>query len=680
MSEFTEEQKKILSYTSGIMAIPSVPGSGKTFILTHLTHKLHKELPNDKKILLLTYMNSAVENFYERLKKLDKNIDNIQIKTIHKFCLDVIKDNINSFNLSENFLLLDGLSSAKLVEDIYKIWFAENKLKFRQFFLEYSKDNEEDFYSSLKFCCLNTISKAKNFGLTLDRLETIEIKEPLLELVIDFYRTYERKVNQLNYIDYDDILIKSYNILTENKIVLEQYRNSYSYILEDESQDSNYLQNKIVNLISRDNLLKVGDSNQNITGSFSNSSPAIFRKFGKEAPIKIELNMSFRSSKNIVNLANFFIKYVKLAHPVKEVNKALNPPFIKTFIDDPETFGIKNYLTKDLNEEFTLCVKKVKAFNKKFPDKTIGILVPRNKHINILGNLLRKENLDFDILSDFSQNNLETYEKLADILSFIQNPNNKNSLIKLMEKQFFKDVLSEDDKKIIYNSTVENLLIENKIEKFKSFFEKLHFLLEYSLNTKEKTLIYISKNFEFDGIEQEIIENIALNLKSIFKFNPKWSYKDLIIELKKIENNKINYFNWGLSKKTIKNKTITLTTYHKSKGKEWDLVYLFSLNEDFFPVFLHKEQQGEKKYLKENYKIMEAITFYELEKILRGEFYKNPILDYKAKKIGESLRVIYVGITRSKKYLIMSSNLENDGTFYYKLFKKLMIKLKKDRV
>jgi len=390
--------------------------------------------------------------------------------------------------------------------------------------------------------------------------------------------------------------------------------------------------------------------------------------------------MSFRSSKNIVNLANFFIKYVKLAHPVKEVNKALNPPFIKTFIDDPETFGIKNYLTKDLNEEFTLCVKKVKAFNKKFPDKTIGILVPRNKHINILGNLLRKENLDFDILSDFSQNNLETYEKLADILSFIQNPNNKNSLIKLMEKQFFKDVLSEDDKKIIYNSTVENLLIENKIEKFKSVFEKLHFLLEYSLNTKEKTLIYISKNFEFDGIEQEIIENIALNLKSIFKFNPKWSYKDLIIELKKIENNKINYFNWGLSKKTIKNKTITLTTYHKSKGKEWDLVYLFSLNEDFFPVFLHKEQQGEKKYLKENYKIMEAITFYELEKILRGEFYKNPILDYKAKKIGESLRVIYVGITRSKKYLIMSSNLENDGIFYYKLFKKLMVKLKKDRV
>jgi len=592
--------------------------------------------------------------------------------------LDIIKENINVFNLSENFLLLDSFTSAKIVEDIYKIWFAENKLKFGHFFLEEPKGSEEDFYSNLKFCCLNTISKAKNFGLTIDKLEKKEIKEPLIQLVIDFYKRYEGEKNRLNYIDYDDILLSSYNVMNDNETLLRTLKTSYSFILEDESQDSNYLQNKIVTLLSSNNLVKVGDSNQNITGSFSNSSPAIFRKFGKEAPIKIELNQSFRSTKSIVNLANFFIKYVKLAHPVKEVNKALNPPFIKTFIDNSDNFGIKNYLTEDLNEEFLLCVQKIKTFNKKFPTKTIGILVPRNKHINIIGNLLRKENLDFEVLSDFSQNNLETYEKLADILSFIQNPNNKNSLIKLMEKQFFKDGLSEEDKGFIYNSSLEELFAENKIEKFKNTFINLNSLLEFSLNTKEKTLIYISKNFEFDEVEQEIIENIALNLKSIFKLNPKWSYKDLILELKKIENNKLNYFNWGLSKKSIKNKNITLTTYHKSKGKEWDFVYLLSLNEDFFPVFLHKEQQGEKKYLKENYKILEAITFYELEKILKGDFYKNPILDYKAKKIGESLRVIYVGITRAKEFLILSSNLENEGVFYYKLFKKLIHKIKKD--
>jgi len=678
MIEFTGEQKKILEYRGGIMAIPSSPGSGKTFILTHLALELHQKIPKGKKILLLTYMNSAVENFYGRLKTLDKNIDNIEVQTIHKFCLDIIKENIKSLNLSENFMLLDNLTSAKLVENIYRVWFAENRDNFTQFFSQHTKDYEEDFYTSFKFCCLNTISKAKNFGLTLNKLEKIEIKEPLLQLVIDFHREYEKEKSRLSYIDYDDILLVSYNLMNDGKGLLKTLKASYSFILEDESQDSNYLQNKIVNLLSGDNLVKVGDSNQNITGSFSNSSPAIFRKFGKEAPIKIELNQSFRSTKTIVNLANFFIKYVKLAHPVKETNKALNPPFIKTFIDNSENFGIKNYLAKDLNEEFLLCVKKIKAFNKKFPDKTIGVLVPRNKHVNIIGNLLRKENLDFEVLSDFSQNNLETYEKLADILSFIQNPNNKTSLIKLIEKQFFKDSLSEDDKNFIYNSSVEELFTKNKNEKFKKIFNKLGALLDFSLNTKEKTLIYISKNFEFDGIEQEIIENIALNLKSIFKLNPKWSYKDLISELKKIENNKLNYFNWGLSKKYRKNKAITLATYHKSKGKEWDFVYLLSLNEDFFPVFLHKEQQGEKKYLKENYKILEAITFYELEKIIKGDFYKNPILDYKAKKIGESLRVIYVGITRAKEYLILSSNLENEGIFYYKLFKKLIIKIKKD--
>jgi UvrD/REP helicase. len=68
MINFRKEQLDILNYKSGVMAIPSVPGSGKTFILTHLALKLHKNLNPQKKILLLTYMNSSVENFYTRLK------------------------------------------------------------------------------------------------------------------------------------------------------------------------------------------------------------------------------------------------------------------------------------------------------------------------------------------------------------------------------------------------------------------------------------------------------------------------------------------------------------------------------------------------------------------------------------------------------------------------------------
>jgi len=681
---FRPEQKKIMNYKNGIMAIPSVPGSGKTFILTHLAANLHKNLPEGKKVLLLTYMNSAVENFYMRLKSIEKKFENIHIKTIHKFCLDLIKENISLLNISEDFSLLDSASAVKLTDDLYKSWFLKNEERFICFFnsKDYSRENREDFYRTLKYACLNVISKRKNLGIKWEEKE--ERIANLLQLILEFGENYESKLKELNYLDYDDLLLESYNLLTENEVLINKYRNLYSFVLEDEAQDSNYLQNKIIQLINPPNLVRVGDSNQNITGSFTSSSPNFFRTFSKKSKIKIELKSSSRSSINILKLANLFIKYSHFKHPVLEARNALKPPLIEPvslgFLTEnpvPSSFELKNYLTQDLSEEFILCIKKIKAFSKKFPDKSIGVLAPRNGHLNILASFLKKENLDFEILSDFSQNNLETYQKIADFLNFIENPNNVGYFIKIIEKYILKEIVTEEEKIYFYKEGLEKLFKRNDLEKFEKPIKKLDLLLNFSINTKEKVLVYISENFDFDSGELEIIENITLNLKSIFRFNPKWSYKDLIIELKKVENSKLNYFNWGLSKKKILKKKITLTTYHKSKGREWDMVYLLSVNEDFFPVFLHKPQQGEKFYLKEQYRILEARAHYELIKSIKNDFNKNPILDYKIKKIEESFRIIYVGITRAKEYLIISSNLENDGIFYHNLFKNLIKKIEK---
>lgn len=405
MIKFWPEQEEILNYKEGIMAVPSVPGSGKTFTLTHLALKLSKEIDENSKILILTYMNSAVENFYERLKTLDKNVSNIEVKTIHKFCLDLIKENIDLFNISEDFALLDSESSRKLVEDLYKTWFNENKEKLKTFYKIYSLENEEDFYQSLKFCLLNFISRSKNFAIEVDKIRE-NTGEDLVSLAVDFYEKYQILLKQNKYLDYDDILLKSYNLIIEGSGVNKNYK----FILEDESQDSNFLQSKIVQLINNQNLVKVGDSNQNITGSFTNSSPKIFKKFTKEANIIKELRNNNRSSEKIIFLSNLFIKYTKLYHPTKEARSALSSPFIKSDLDKYPDSKIINYLKKDINEEFNLCIQKIKNFSQKFPEKNIGILAPRNKHLNILANLLRKENLDFEILSDFSQNNLETYQ------------------------------------------------------------------------------------------------------------------------------------------------------------------------------------------------------------------------------------------------------------------------------
>lgn len=689
MINFRDEQKDILNYTEGIMAIPSVPGSGKTFILTHLSLKLYKNLEPDKKILLLTYMNSAVENFYFRIKSLDKNTPNIHIKTIHKFSLDFIKENIDLLNISKDFTLIDNTAFTKLTNNLYKIWFLENRENFSIFFKNgiYNQQFQDDFYINLKSTIQKTISGAKNYGLSWEDMLNLSKdfpKNSLMSLSASFYSLYQAKLKELNYLDYDDLLYYTYKLLKNNENLRTYYQNVYQYILEDESQDSNILQNKIVRLISNTNLVKVGDSNQNITGTFTFSSPKIFRNFCKNATIKKELKNSGRNSLEILTLANYLIKYTNLNHPCLEARKALKRPFIVQAPDSSTSLiklpnsGLKSFYAADFYQELLLCVSKIKKFNNKYPEKTIGVLCPRNKQLYELGVLLKKEEIDYEILSDLNENNLHTYKKLSDLISFIDKPDNVQFFLKILEDYLIKETLSHEFKEFVYKNGVEKIFEENLEVKYINALSKLSKLLNFSLNTKEKVLIYISQNFEFDFFEQELIENISLNLKSIFKLNPKWSYADLIRELRQVENNKLNYFNWGVHKHRHSYKKTVLSTYHKSKGREWDMVYLLGVNENNFPVFLHKEQQGEKFYLDESYSILEAKALYELEKLIRGDFYKNPILQYKISRIEESLRLLFVGITRAKEYLIISSNEEEQGLFYYKLFSNLIKKLNKN--
>ena len=668
---FRDEQKDILNYQGGIMAVPSVPGSGKTFILTHLSIQLKNYLKENQKILLLTYMNSAVENFYTRINYLDKNFKTIDVKTIHKFSFDIIKENIDLLNISKDFSILDKSNSIKITNDLYKVWFFENKTKFSKLFINnfYDLKYEDDFFISLKITFLNLISRAKIYGLKPENLVKNSI---LMELFQSFYESYENRLNQLNYLDYEDLLYHAYKLLKLNKSIRNFYKNNYPFILEDESQDSNIIQNKIIKLITNKNLVKVGDSNQNITGTFAVSPTKIFRNFCKNAEIKKELKISNRNSWAILTLSNLFIRFCNLKHPTRHAKTALKLPNNRFFKKNELELGLDVKMLNSLNCEFLEAVNEICSFNKKYPKKTIGILCPRNQHLQHLSELLLEKNIDFEIFNDFINANFFTYKKLSDILNFISEPNNKSYFIILLEKYIIKNSVENRIKNSIYKLGVDVIFKEKPLELLESI-NKIENLLDFSLNSKEKTLIYISENFEFEPEEKELIQNIVLNLKSVFKLNPKWSYKDLIYELKQVENNKFNYFNWGENKKSHKNKNIILTTYHKSKGHEWDMVYLIGLNEEFFPLYGHKPLLGEKSYLK--YPILEAQGIFDLKKILNNNYFENPLESYKLEKIQESMRVIYVGITRAKEYLVLSSSYQGEGTSWNKIFNNLVKKV-----
>ena len=172
---------------------------------------------------------------------------------------------------------------------------------------------------------------------------------------------------------------KNIFILKNQKSIRAYYQNFYEYILEDEAQDSNLLQNKIVALITNKNLVKVGDSNQNITGTFTLSSPKLFRNFCAKSPCVMSLNTSYRSSKNIIDFSNFFLKYTSLKHPCLNARKALKMNFMHLNelelgrSAESDKNKIRAYYAEYFEEEILICLKKVKAFKKKFPEKTIGL-------------------------------------------------------------------------------------------------------------------------------------------------------------------------------------------------------------------------------------------------------------------------------------------------------------------
>lgn len=697
---FREEQKEILNYKKGIMAVSAVPGSGKTFILVHLTKQI-LEYNTDSNILLLTYMNSAVNTFEKRISpELSKAfLTRLNIKTIHSLAQEVIKENSAHLKLSEDYLIIDSSERLNIISTICRNWLAHNKKNL--FFLfekqEINDENIKDFSSLFTKIVGNSISKFKMENIEHKTLAS-ETKDydskyllPYFSLI---YNEYQETLNSMGVLDYDDLLFYAFRILKENSEIKNYYQEKYDYILEDEAQDSNKLQNKIIALITKKNgnLIKVGDPNQSITGSFTSASPELFRDFIKNSPIVKNISVSGRSNNQIIKTANYFHYYIKKYHPCIEARKALIKPYIAPLdatIKDSEPKLFQN-ISENEYQEINYLAYFIKEFSEKYPDKSIAVLLPRNSLISTVSIKFNQEGIDFSTIGDLDVETLNTLKKLGIILQFLSQPHNGDSLLQVFKTIFLnpKDLIDRKLETYIKNQNVENIIYKNDswpefilastyFQNFNLFVKTISDLLNFSINSNEKLIIYIGDLFNFNINEKSLIEHIALHSKKIFKLNPKWSLKDLAFELKKIENNRFGFFASIINKEKNSNKQITITNYHKSKGMEWDMVYLFGINTFYFPVYLSQDFYGNKKYLKEFYRNLDSYIEYELQNYLKINTDKNFQNKNQAEKISESIRLIFVGITRAKEFLVLSNNKEKDD-FYIPLFKKILERIKNE--
>jgi len=680
---YREEQIGILEYKKGRMAVPSVPGAGKTFILTNLVKKLivEKEV-EESKILILTYMNSAVSNFNIRINELlrksglgDKK--RYEVMTIHSFASKIVKENTNKLNLASNYRMVDGNIQKVFIADAVREWRNQNEELFKSF-LEKKEYNK--WQISLESISHFIISNLKSNAITVRNVYSKIDKLPddsILKICIQIYKSYQAKLENNALLDFDDILYYAYILLKENKEIREGYTKKYKYILEDEAQDSTVIQNKILNLIGV-NWVKVGDFNQSIMGTFTASEPKIFENFIKKVENKKQMFTAGRSSENIIKVANEFVKWVTEDYKIKECKKALLPQYIKKvkkgeFPQNPnvENFGIKTYRKRNMDEELEFVVKMAGSYHKKNSQKSISILFPSNFMIEKCSILLEKAGLEYKTLSDISSQSIDFFETLADLVAFLDKPFSSQCLINLLKREF----KNEDIKKVVEfigKIPLENLLYPSKGDEYyipkeiidleiwssiMEYINKIKKILNFPKISLEKLLIYIGEVFNVNNEEKIIINGIGGELKSFYQLNPKWGLSDLEKELRRGKGNRFAVFAKFLytlkGEEETEDTKITLATYHKSKGAEWDFVILTGLNNYNFPAKLTDGFRGEYYYLKEKYANPTALAKAEIGKYILGTNQNEPMKQAKIDKISEGIRLIYVGITRAKENLVL---------------------------
>ncbi len=731
-------QKELVEqYRGGYCAIPAIPGGGKTHCLSlWAVEMIARGLHKPGKILIVTYMNSAVNNFKQRISAELKNRGitggrDYFVSTIHGLCLQIIKEKPDLVIANDEFEIIDGVSKVSYISSAIDEWRRRNEDIFR-FYIEESNLSANKVAATCKTwqdkLCSIVLSaigdfKCRGMNPALAKEKCLDLpKESLLKLSSEIYEIYDRRLKMNGMLDFDDMLYNARKILSEDTHLLDKYRKKYTFVCEDEAQDSNLIQSEILTLIANGNLLRVGDSNQAICGSFSNSDFTLFRDFCNLPQTTVySITQSSRNTRNIINLANHFVSYIRESHPVEECRESLLPQFIEPVGEDDERknpeeegYGIRAAVFKSWEDEASRVVSEVRDMMKKHPDKTAAILVPTSWRINEVVSRLEAKNIPYEELDNTSREKNSTVRKLGRIIDFISEPESGEKLADMMNECFllerYGDDGNEDEgtvpvkrqtqqmklEEFLKGYPVENLLYPAageistgeipkdvlELEIWKDFAEKLGLvreLLEFPATVIEKLILYIAEKLDFNKEERAIAQKVAGDVRYLMAQSQHWRLSDLALELLSSKN-MFNFFAnvvWELKGYEPKPGVVTVATYHKSKGLEWDVVFLTSLSYSDFPVLLNDKFIGEYWFLKQEYKNPQALAKAEMQRILEGKTGGDCILESKIETISERARLLYVGITRAKQHLYLSGFHSNIGRKNEILPSRYLIELKR---
>ncbi|HEY3342035.1 MAG TPA: ATP-dependent helicase [Anaerolineae bacterium] len=536
-------------------------------------------------------------------------------------------------------------------------------------------------------------------ALSLLRSTTNPAISPFLLIGIAIYERYERILNLGGRLDFDDLIWRAIMALENDDGFRRSLGVRWPYILEDEAQDSTPLQEQILSMLSREhnNWLRVGDPNQAIMTTFTASDVRFFRDFLRRPEVKpYPLSVSGRSAPQIIDMANRLADWAVLRHPEPEVRAAALANVVRirptqpgdAQQNPPESEGRVYVQRFDADETE---VQKVALSAEKYvlarPGRTCAILTPTNyfgrQIVDELESQQQKNHPQKMLYQDQLRNPQgvrDVAELLAGAVRVCSVPTNANALADVNKRLHDSRVgsasgVSEPRMRTLLRSAHPERLFfpspaaepaipasvpvsEEEQQALLDLSARVSKWLRASFLPVDQLVLTIAQDMLTRENDLAIAHSLALSLRRLAAVNPQMQLLDLARELEEIAANRQKFMSNALIETGFEPEPgmITVTTMHKAKGLEWDRVYLTSVDQVEFPHDCEGVFRGEQWYLGGHDPATEARM--QLEALANGlvplpgdaELVRRARVEY----IAERLRLLYVGITRAKRELIVS--------------------------
>ena len=587
LNQLNDAQLEPTIQKEGPMMVIAGAGSGKTRVLTYRIAYLMSQNIDPFNILALTFTNKAAREMKSRIGRIvgESEAKNLWMGTFHSIFAKILRFESDKLGYPSNFTIYDTQDSHRLIASIIK-----------------EMGLDKDIYKNKQI--FSRISSYKNNLITVkayfNNQELIDsdvmAKRPKLG---EIYKNYVDRCFKSGAMDFDDLLLKTNELLTRFPEVLAKYQQRFRYILVDEYQDTNHSQYLIVRALADrfQNICVVGDDSQSIyafRGANINNILNFQRDYEDSKIYRLEQN--YRSTKNIVNAANSVIdnNKNKLEKIVWTANEEGHPVIVNRSLTDGDE---GRYVAASIFEN---------KMNKRLQNKDFAVLYRTNAQSRAIEDALRKRGIDYKIYGGLSFYQRKEIKDVLCYLRLVINPDDEEAIKRVINFPA-RGIGQTTMNKLIVRSNEQNISIFHLIKNINTNEIALNNgtkakLTEFATLIQSFQLINKSKNaFEItdyicraSGIIKELkkdstpegvskIENIEELLSGI---------KDFVEGQKEIaeSNGALEEFLEDVAlatdldnEKSENKEKVALMTIHIAKGLEFPFVYIVGMEEDLFP-------------------------------------------------------------------------------------------------